>query len=50
VEAVLNRAGQIDQLMRRNRLKSDRDAQREWLSLRVNLDALARLYNVNWRW
>jgi ERCC4-type nuclease len=50
VEAVLNRAGQIDQFMRRNRLKSDRDAQREWLSLRVNLDALARLYNVNWRW
>lgn len=50
VQEVLDRAAQIDQFMRRNRLKRDRDAQREWLKLRVNLDDLARLYNVNWRW
>jgi hypothetical protein len=50
VQAVLNRAAQIDQFMRRNRLKRDRDAQREWLKLRVPLEGLARLYNVNWRW
>jgi len=50
VQTVLNRAAQIDQFMRRNRLKRDREAQREWLELRAQLDELARLYNVNWRW
>jgi hypothetical protein len=50
VQEVLNRAAQIDQFMHRNRLKRDRDAQREWLKLRANLDELALLYNVNWRW
>ncbi len=50
VQTVLERAGQIDQFMRRNRLKRDRDAQKEWLGLRAYLDELARLYNVNWRW
>jgi archaellum component FlaC len=50
VQAVLNRAAQIDQFMRRNRLRRDREAQQEWLRLRVNLDELAGLYNVNWRW
>jgi archaellum component FlaC len=50
VQEVLNRAAQIDEFMRRNRLKRDRDAQREWLKLRGNLDELAQLYNVNWRW
>jgi predicted glycoside hydrolase/deacetylase ChbG (UPF0249 family) len=50
VQTVLNRAAQIDQFMRRNRLKRDREAQREWLELRTHLDELARLYNVNWRW
>jgi hypothetical protein len=50
VQTVLNRAAQIDQFMRRNRLKRDRDAQREWLQLRANLDELAQLYSVNWRW
>jgi predicted glycoside hydrolase/deacetylase ChbG (UPF0249 family) len=50
VQTVLNRAAQIDQFMRRNRLKRDREAQREWLELRARLDELARLYNVNWRW
>ena len=50
VQTVLNRGAQIDQFMRRNRLKRDREAQREWLELRAHLDELARLYNVNWRW
>ncbi len=50
VQTVLNRAAQIDQFMRRNRLREDRDAKKEWLQLRAYLDELARLYNVNWRW
>lgn len=50
VQTVLNRAAQIDQFMRRNRLQRDREAQREWLQLRAQLDELARLYNVSWRW
>jgi archaellum component FlaC len=50
VQTVLNRAAQIDQFMRRNRLQRDREAQREWLELRAQLDELARLYNVSWRW
>lgn len=50
VQAVLDRAAQIDQFMRRNRLKRDREAQVEWQKVRVNLDDLARLYHVNWRW
>ena len=48
VQVVLDRAAQIDQFMRRNRLK--KDAQRDWASLRANLDELAAIYNVTWRW
>ena len=50
VQTVLNRAAQIDQFMRRKRLKRDQQAKRDWLQLRAYLDELARLYNVNWRW
>jgi len=50
VQTVLNRAAEIDQFMRRNRLQRDRDAQRDWLRLRSSLDELAQLYSVNWRW
>jgi hypothetical protein len=50
VQTVLNRAGQIDQFMRRNRLRRDQEAQREWVQLRAHLDELALLYNVNWGW
>jgi hypothetical protein len=50
VQTVLDRAAQIDQFMRRNRLKRGKEAQKEWSQLRVNLDELARVYNVNWRW
>ena len=48
VQTVLDRASEIDQFMRRNRLK--KDAQRDWAILRSYLDDLARVYNVSWRW
>jgi hypothetical protein len=48
VEAVLNRAADIDQFMRRQRL-SER-AQNDWSALRASLDELATAYNVAWRW
>ena len=50
VRTVLDRASQIDQFMRRNRLRRDRDAQKDWAVLRTYLDELARVYNVSWRW
>jgi len=50
VRTVLDRASQIDQFMRRNRLRNDRDAQRDWARLRVLLEELAGVYNVSWRW
>ena len=48
VQSVLDRAAAIDQFMRRNRLS--RKAQDDWSTLRMNLDELARAYNVTWRW
>ena len=48
VEAVLNRAADIDQFMRRQRL-SER-VQNDWSNLRASLDELAAAYNVTWRW
>ena len=48
VQAVLDRGAQIDQFMRRNRLK--KDAQQDWTVLRAYLDELARVYGVTWRW
>ncbi len=48
VQTVLDRAAQIDQFMRRNRLK--KDAQKDWAVLRAYLDELARVYSVTWRW
>jgi predicted glycoside hydrolase/deacetylase ChbG (UPF0249 family) len=48
VQTVLDRAAQIDQFMRRNRLR--KDAPKEWAVLRAYLDELARVYNVVWRW
>jgi hypothetical protein len=50
VRTVLDRAAQIDQFMRRNRLRNDRDAQRDWATLRTRLEELAGVYNVTWRW
>jgi predicted glycoside hydrolase/deacetylase ChbG (UPF0249 family) len=50
VQTVLNRAAQIDQFMRRNRLQRDREAQREWNTLKRQLDELANVYRVVWQW
>ena len=49
VQSVLDRAARIDAFMRNNRLKK-KNAAKEWANLRVNLDELARVYNVTWRW
>src|SRR5439155_17964264 len=48
VQTVLDRAAQIDQFMRRNRLK--KDAPKDWTVVRAYLDELARVYRVTWRW
>jgi predicted glycoside hydrolase/deacetylase ChbG (UPF0249 family) len=49
VQSVLDRAARIDAFMRRNRLKK-KGVDREWANLKVNLDELARVYSVSWRW
>ena len=48
VEEVLRRGASIDGFMQRYQLSTQ--AEREWLSLRGDLDALARAYNVGWNW
>ncbi len=48
VEEVLNRAGEIDQFMQRNRLNAN--AQRTWTTIRTDLTTLATYYNVRWSW
>jgi hypothetical protein len=48
VQNVLDRAALINRFMRRNRVGGR--AETEWASLRVDLNELARLYNVSWRW
>lgn len=49
VQSVLDRASRIDEFMRRTRLKK-KNPEKEWAQLKVNLDELARVYNVSWRW
>ncbi len=49
VQSVLERASRIDEFMRRNRFKK-KEAEREWSSLKQDLDELARVYSVTWRW
>jgi len=48
VEAVLDRAAEIDRFMRRQRLSGR--AEEHWSALRTSLDELAQAYNVSWRW
>jgi hypothetical protein len=48
VQAVLDCAAPIDEIMTRNRLSSK--AQKDWTGIRNNLDLLALAYNVKWRW
>ena len=48
VQAVLDRAAEIDSFMARQRLRGR--AEEDWSALRGNLDELAQAYNVSWRW
>lgn len=48
VQSVLDRAARIEQFLRRYPLS--RPAQSDWSALKVNLDLLARTYNVTWGW
>ncbi|MCA1625518.1 MAG: hypothetical protein LC768_05630 [Acidobacteria bacterium] len=48
VEDVLNRATDIDQFMKKNRLTAT--TQRNWTSIRTDLNTLARYYAVSWNW
>ncbi len=48
VEDVLRRASLIDGFMTSNALEAA--AERDWRSLRGDLDELARAYGVNWNW
>lgn len=48
VEEVLRRGVSIDGFMQRYQLSAQ--AEQNWLSLRRDLDSLARAYNVAWNW
>jgi hypothetical protein len=48
VEEVLRRGVSIDGFMQRYQLSAQ--AEQNWLSLRGDLDRLARAYNVEWNW
>jgi hypothetical protein len=48
VEEVLRRGVSIDGFMQRYQLSAE--AEQNWLSLRGELDRLARAYNVAWNW
>lgn len=48
VQNVLNQAALIDSFMRRNRVGAP--AERTWANLRLDLNELARVYGVTWRW
>lgn len=48
VSDVLNRAWNIDDFMKRNRLGTS--AETQWRSLRTDLDTLAGYYTVSWNW
>jgi hypothetical protein len=48
VEDVLNRAADVDQFMKRNHLTAI--AQKNWTSIRTDLNTLARYYAVSWNW
>jgi outer membrane lipoprotein SlyB len=48
VQEVLDRAAFINSFMQRNRLGVR--AERDWASLRTDLNDLARVYGINWNW
>ena len=48
VQSVLDQAALIDSFVRRNRLGAR--SERDWASLRLDLNELASVYGVSWRW
>ena len=48
VQSVLDRAAFINSFMQRNRVGVR--AERDWSSLRMDLNELARIYGVSWNW
>lgn len=48
VQSILDRAVHLERFMKRNRLTTR--AQNDWTALKVDLDLLARTYNVTWGW
>lgn len=48
VQSVLDRAAFINSFMQRNRLGVR--AERDWVSLRADLNELARAYGISWNW
>jgi hypothetical protein len=48
VQSVLNRAAEIDRFMSRNALTPQ--VHNSWNTLRSDLEQLAEVYNVTWRW
>ena len=48
VNDVLNRANYINQFMEQNSLSAS--AENQWISIRTDLNALARYYNMSWNW
>jgi hypothetical protein len=48
VETVLRQAAFLNEFMMRNRF--DATASNDWATLRADLDALSRAYNVTWDW
>ena len=48
VQSVLNRAAEIDRFITRNRLTPR--VHNDWNTLRSNLEQLAEVYSVSWRW
>ena len=49
VQAVLDRAAEIDRFVARHEFRNGR-AQRDWAAVRADLDQLAQAYNVTWNW
>ena len=48
VEEVLARGARIDAFMRRNNLAAP--AETSWLTVRADLDEMARTFNITWNW
>jgi hypothetical protein len=49
VQTVLDRASRIERFMHRQRFRNGK-AERDWSTVRLDLDQLAQAYNVTWTW